>query len=139
MKQAQRAIAIFEEALRIMPGYAPALTGLAEAYEAIGNLERAESILQSVTNRSSGVDVSTYMVLARVQRKLGKFDAAAQSYSKISQFPGHERDAILGLADLFREKGDKERALQLLEQARPYFPENDPSLEEMIRSIRNSR
>ncbi len=137
--QLTNAYNVFTDILKVRPTDAPALTGLAQVYDAVGKLEEAESILESVLNRSGETYLPAYPLLAGIQHKLGKLDAAVQSYSKTAQFRGFERDAYLALSDIYIEKGDPDNALRMLERARRYFPPNDSTVEKRIAAIRDKR
>jgi tetratricopeptide (TPR) repeat protein len=135
--QLQEAINVYNRFMLLAPNDSRAITGLARCRAANGELEIAYEMLTSVVDPTGSVYAPTYIALAEVQRGLGKIDEAIESYTHIARYSGHEKDALLALAQLYVQKGDKEAAIRTLQTARNYFPPNDPTIGSLITQIRS--
>ncbi len=125
--------------MKINPGDVRAVTGTARCYAAMGKTEEAEAMLLSIVDPTATVHVPAYVALADIQRRLGKTAEAIESYNKITQFYGYERDAYVALAELYQESGDTESAIRTLERAAAYFPQGDPTIRNWIANLRSRR
>jgi tetratricopeptide (TPR) repeat protein len=137
--EVDKAFTTYQEFMRINPGDARAVTGLAKCVARTGNLEEAESMLISVTNSSGNVHVPAYVALAEIQRGMGKIDEAIGTYGVVTRFYGFERDAYVALAEIYQEAGDIDSAIRTLEKAVPYFPPGDATIRGWINRLRNLR
>jgi tetratricopeptide (TPR) repeat protein len=122
------AVFVYQDILRFIPGYPPALIGLANVYESTGQLDKAESTLTTVVRRPDGVNLPALIALARVHLRQGKTAEAIAEYTEISGYEGYEGWALVVIADIYIKTGDMEKARQALDRAAVHLPEGDPTV-----------
>jgi tetratricopeptide (TPR) repeat protein len=137
--QVQRAGEVYQRFLRIDPNDVRAITGMARCYAMNGDLERARSMLESIVDPTQAVYPPAYMALGEVQFAMGNIDQAIETFTNVSRFAGYERDALMRLAEMYRQKGDIDAAIATLEKARNYFPPTDTTVNNLINALRTRR
>jgi tetratricopeptide (TPR) repeat protein len=96
-------------------------------------------MLEEIVDPAHAVYPPAYVALAEVQRAQHRLDDAIRSYRDIATIDGYGRDANIALAELHREKGDYDSALQAAQQAMLHSPPNDTAVRELIDMIRMRR
>jgi tetratricopeptide (TPR) repeat protein len=137
--QVQQAGNVYKRFLTIAPNDPRAITGMARCYAMTGDLERARSMLEPIVNPTQSVYPPAYMALGEVQFAMGDIDQAIESFTDVSRYPGYEREALMRLAEMYRQKGDIDAAIATLETARNYFPPTDTTVPNMINALRSQR
>ena len=114
-RQYQNAVARYQRALELEPGYIPALGRIAEAYEQLGNydvaLAYAEKFQKAVHESSAGL-----LLVARIHASMGKRREAAAALRTIER-NGTPSGGEHWLAVIYCELGDRDLAVAVLEKA----------------------
>jgi tetratricopeptide (TPR) repeat protein len=118
------AAALFEQVLRDNPMYVEAADWLAKAFEAMGELGRAEQTLLEAVKLSPNSPVRQKN-LGDTAFKNGSLDVAQAALEKtirISEFSTHKNPAVYAsLADVFGEKNSPQEALNVLRRSKADF------------------
>jgi tetratricopeptide (TPR) repeat protein len=129
------AIALFSALLQANPGDARSLFGLGVAYRMAGDLERAKEAFETVLREHRAPDGSVNLELARTLERLGDAAGAIRNYEIAATSPPQRRDAILEMARLYARTGQREKALEYMEELMRDYP-NDRSIELEARALR---
>jgi tetratricopeptide (TPR) repeat protein len=135
----QQAASAYQRFLQIEPNDVRGVTGMARCHAATGNYDAALKMLEPVVDPTQSVYPPAYLALADIQRATGRIDAAIESYTQIARYTGYERDALMALAQLYIEKGDKDNAMHTLETAQNYFPPGDLTVQRLMQSLRSGQ
>jgi serine/threonine-protein kinase len=113
-RQYEKAIALYKQALELDPGYVPALSRIADAYEQLGKFDEALASAQKLVDGSGDLRVDRRS-LARIYARMGKRREAIEIVQTI------ERDGALGgaefaLAVIYSALGDRDHAIAALER-----------------------
>jgi eukaryotic-like serine/threonine-protein kinase len=113
-RQYEKAIALYKQALELDPGYLPALSRIADAYEQLGKFDEALASAQKLIN-SAGDHRLDRRSLARIYARMGRRREAMEIVQAI------ERDGALGgaefaLAAIYSALGDRDHAIAALER-----------------------
>lgn len=115
--RSDKAVEEFSKAIYYNPQYSQAFFQLASVYESEGSLEKACDIYQELMRIDPTMLAEAECRLAKVYSRLGKWrEAVACFNSVIGKNPGNA-DAYYGLATIYRQHNDKERALRAYQQA----------------------
>ncbi|PKN53888.1 MAG: hypothetical protein CVU56_29505 [Deltaproteobacteria bacterium HGW-Deltaproteobacteria-14] len=110
-----QAIAAYGEALQAWPAYPLALNELGAIYAKKKELARAEALLQQALQLDPEFTAARAN-LAEVQRRMGRFPAAIESYHAVLDASPEDPDAHYGLAAAFARAGDKPAARWAMER-----------------------
>jgi serine/threonine protein kinase/Tfp pilus assembly protein PilF len=113
-RQYEKAIALYKQALELDPGYLPALSRIADAYEQLGKFDEALASAQKLIN-GAGDRRLDRRSLARIYARMGRRREAMEIVQAI------ERDGALGgaefaLAAIYSALGDRDHAIAALER-----------------------
>jgi len=113
-RQYEKAIALYKQALELDPGYLPALSRIADAYEQLGKFDEALASAQKLIN-GAGDHRLDRRSLARIYARMGRRREAMEIVQAI------ERDGALGgaefaLAAIYSALGDRDHAIAALER-----------------------
>ena len=121
------AAVLFEQVLQDNPMYVEAADWLAKAFEAMGELAKAEQVLLNAVNISPNSPVRQKN-LGDTAFKNGSLDVAQTALEKtikISEFSTHKNPAVYAsLAEVFGEKNSPQEALNVLKQIKTDFKFN---------------
>ena len=135
---AERAILSAEEAVRANPDDPVARVRLAAAYLEQGSAGQAIEQAQ-IALRIEPDDPSAYFVLGAAHAAQGELDLATQNLTRATQTEGQfapfYQEVLIVLARVQEENGDREAALDSLEQALGYGPENATLLVERAQML----
>ena len=134
-----KAYMTYQEFMRINPGDMRAVTGLATCTALTGNPEEAENMLLSVIQTSTTAYAPAYIALGQIQHRLGKTSEAVASFTAASRLPGHEREALTALAEMYQEVGEIDAAIRVLERAAAYYPPGDTTIRSWIARLQSTR
>ena len=126
----------YEQALVLVPNYAPALAGLGALAEAAGDHQQALALYARSEEALPG-HPQTAMNIARVLAALQREEEARERLETVLRNHPREAEAVLQLAELLVKQGELERAAMLAERASWFqVPEADEALER-IRALRD--
>lgn len=113
-RQYEKAIALYKQALELDPGYIPALSRIADAYEQLGKFDEALAAAQKLIDGAGHHRVDPRS-LARIYARMGRRREAMEIVLAI------ERDGALGgaefaLATIYSALGDRDHAIAALER-----------------------
>lgn len=115
---------LFNQVLQDNRMYVEAADWLAKAYAALGQLDKAEQVLQDAVKLSPNSPVRQKM-LGDTAYKNGSLDvaqAALEKTIKISEFSAHKNPAVYAsLAEVFSDKNSPEEALNVLKRSKVDF------------------
>ncbi len=134
-KDLPQALEFIKKAEEVDPDYILTKLSLAETYMRLERFAEAGQYAQAVLDSGSqhtifpidqqDVRFSARLLRAQAHQGLGEWDQAEEAYIQASQVPVPRRSEALGaLSQLHKALGKKQRALQVLEQARQEAPEN---------------
>jgi tetratricopeptide (TPR) repeat protein len=135
-KDADNARRAYAQMATISPRDERCITGNARVAALTGDLAGAERILDEIVDPTHAVYPPAYMALAQVQRAQNKLDEAIQSYRNIATIDGYGRQANMALAEIYRERGDYDSALEAAQQALLNSSPGDTEVRELINLIR---
>jgi TolB-like protein/Tfp pilus assembly protein PilF len=118
-RQYDEAIAVYQESLALEPDDPETTTGLAFAYYALGNLQRARELCESTQSSSYG-----QVFLTVIYQKLGRPADAQAMLAKVRASGGDS--FAFQYADIYAQWGNNSKALDWLETA---LRLRDPGLE----------
>ena len=110
-----QAVAAYSEALQAWPAYPLALNELGAIYAKKKELARAEALLQQALQLDPEFTAARAN-LAEVQRRMGRFSVAIESYHAVLDVTPDDADAHYGLAAAFARTGDKPSARWAMER-----------------------
>ncbi len=124
----------YEQALALVPNYAPALAGLGALAEAVGEHQQALDLYARSEEALPG-HPQTAMNVARMLAALQREEEARERLETLLRRHPREAEAALQLAELLVKQGELERAATFAERANWLrLPEADEALER-IRSL----
>jgi tetratricopeptide (TPR) repeat protein len=130
---------VYNRVVQIEPNDARGVTGLARCYALSGDLQQAENMLEAIVDPTKAVYPPAYMALGEVQFAMGKIDQAIESFTDVSRYAGYEKDALLRLAEMYRQKGDIDAAIRALQTARNYVGPTDQTINTLINQLQGQR
>ncbi|MEW6556930.1 MAG: tetratricopeptide repeat protein [Elusimicrobiota bacterium] len=95
IKDYQKAIVSFREALKIDPNHATAYLGLGKAYGSLGDFEKAELYLRE-TLRLDPSYAFAYFYLGLIYEKEGNIENAVENYKRCVSLKGKEKEDFQG-------------------------------------------
>jgi len=136
----ERAIKVFEEALKLSPDLPEEPNGpgvvyqlLARAYLDVGNPAKAEQY--ALKARAVTADPEPCWILGRVKQIAGD-ERAAEAYwqEALARSPDHA-ESLVDLAQLYLRRGQLQQALRFAERASQVSPETE-SVQRLLRALR---
>ena len=100
-----------------------------------GNYEDAMANFQKATEAASkigAVDDAAMMACATCAIKLGKFDVAAETFRSLIDKGYEDVTNYSGLINAYRELGDGEKSIEVINIAREKYPDNPQIINDMI-------
>ena len=133
----QMAIEGFNYALRLDPENDTIKVNLAECYIGTGETMQGVMMLRDVTEKNPE-NVPANLILGQQGIVSGQFDKAIERFQKVLRAEPENLEALLGMAEAYKNKGDKQKAIQLLEQAKQLMnnPEFSKDVDDYIKTFR---
>lgn len=118
MWEAQQAIGCFDEALAINPNNDTTRLALASGYiDGTGEVMKGVGILREITAKDPN-HIPANLMLGRMSIQSGQFDKAVMRYETVLKQDPNNREALYFGAEAYKGKGDKAKAIELLEQCK---------------------
>ena len=136
MWDAGEAIGCLEQSLKINPDNEEAKIALATAYvEGTGEPMKGVQMLLAIT-REKPDHIPANLVLGRMAIQSGQFDKAVGRFETVLKQEPENKEALYFLAQAYEGKGDKKKAIELLEKCKRIV--NDPGFSNEIYQHINS-
>ena len=137
-KQSREAEAteIYEEILRLRPNEPTAMVGVASGYRINERYDEAEALIRKVFEETGPNYVPALIELSAIYQSSERYQEAIGVMRNLQLIPGYEKSTCMALADLYQQLGDRAGAMQVLIDARRFFPPNDQTLETRINQLR---
>jgi len=134
--EAGEAVSCLEQSLKINPNNEETKLALATGYiEGTGEPMRGVQILLAIT-REKPDDIPANLLLGRMSIQSGQFDKAVGRFETILKVEPENKEAMYFLAQAYEGKGDKKKAIELLEKCKKVV--NDPGFSNEIDQHINS-
>ena len=116
--QALEAIESFNKVLELNPDNVDAKIALATCYtEGTGETMKAVTLLREVTQKDSN-NISANIILGKLAIQSGQFDKAIKRLELVLNLRPENTEALYFLAEAYKGKGDKEKAILLFEKCK---------------------
>ena len=138
MWDAGEAASCLEQSLKIDSNNEETKLGLATAYiEGTGEPMRGVQILLAITREKPG-DIAANMLLGRMSIQSGQFDKAVNRFETILKQEPENKEAMYFLAQAYEGKGDKKKAIELLEKCKEIVnnPDFSKDIDQQINSLK---
>jgi tetratricopeptide (TPR) repeat protein len=136
LSDAREAVQCLEQSIKINPDNEETKLALATGYiEGTGEPMRGVQILLAIT-REKPDDIPANMLLGRMSIQSGQFDKAVGRFETILKQEPENKEALYLLAQAYDGKGDKKKAVELLEKCKRLV--NDPEFSKEIDQKINS-
>lgn len=134
--QALEAISCFNKALEINPSNVDSKIALATCYtEGTGETMKGVTMLREITQADS-TNVPANIILGKLAIQSGQFDKAVKRLELVLSLQPKNTEAMYFLAEAYRGKGDKQKAIAFFEQCKKEV--KDPEFAKEIDSYINS-
>jgi lipopolysaccharide biosynthesis regulator YciM len=135
---AGEAASCLEQSLKIAPDNEETKLALATAYiEGTGEPMRGVQILLAITQEKPG-DIPANMLLGRMSIQSGQFDKAVGRFETVLKQEPENKEALYFLAQAYEGKGDKKKAIELLEKCKRIVnnPDFSKEVDQQINSLK---
>ena len=133
---AGEAVSCLEQSLKINPDNEETKLALATGYiEGTGEPMRGVQILLAIT-REKPDDVAANLLLGKMSIQSGQFDKAVLRFETVLKREPENKEALFFLAQAYEGKGNKQKAIELLEKCKKLV--NDPGFSNEIEQKINS-
>lgn len=134
--QALEGIECFNKALELNPDNADTKIALATCYtEGTGETMKGVTLLRDVTQKDSN-NISANIILGKLAIQSGQLDKAIKRLELVLSLRPENTEAMYFLAEAYKGKGNKEKAISLLENCKKIV--NNPSFTKEIDTYINS-
>lgn len=135
--EGQLAIAGFSQALALNPGNDTTRIHLAECYIGTGETMQGVLMLREVTDREPE-NIPANLILGQQGIVSGQLDKAAERFETVLRQEPRNLEGLLGLAEVYKNKGNKAKAIELLETAKNIMnhPGFSKDIDEYIQSFK---
>lgn len=121
---AQNAIANFEQSLKVNPDNDTVKMALASAYvDGTSQPMQGIQLLLGIT-RENPDNIPANLMLGQLSIRSGQYDKAQSRFEKVIELEPENTEALYFLAEVYKNKGDKQKAIELLEKCKKII--NDP-------------
>ncbi len=133
----QMAIDGFNRALEINPGNDTNKILLAECYIGTGETMQGVVLLREITEKDPE-NVSANLILGQQGIVSGQYDKAIGRFEAVLKTEPRNIEALLGLAEVHKNKGNKQKAISLLEEAKTVMnnPDFSKDVDDYIKSFK---
>ncbi len=135
--EGQMAIDGFNRALKINPDNDTTKVNLAECYIGTGETMQGVMMLREVTVKDPD-NITANLILGQQGIVSGQFDRAIGRFERVVKKEPKNVEGLLGLAEAYKGKGDKQKAIDLLEQSKKVMnnPEFSKDIDQYINSFK---
>ena len=136
--EAQQAIECFKRSLELNPDNDTAKMALAASYiEGTGETMQGVQLLLGIT-REKPDNVPANLMLGRLSIQSGQFDKAIQRFETVLKSEPEITEALYFLAEAYKGKGNKEKAIELFEKCKRIVdkPEFSRDIDQYINSFK---
>lgn len=136
--EAREAVSCLEQSLSINPGNEDTKLALATGYiEGTGEPMKGVQILLAITKEKPD-DIPANMLLGRMSIQSGQFDKAVARFETILKQQPENKEALFFQAQAYEGKGDKHKAVELLEKCKQVVnnPEFSKEIDQRINSLK---
>ena len=136
--EAAEAISVLERSLKLDPNNEDTKLALATGYiEGSNTPMQGVQMLLAIT-REKPDDVPANMLLGRMSIQSGQFDKAVGRFENVLKHEPENKEALYFLAQAYEGKGDKKKAIELLEQCKRVVnnPEFSKDIDQQINSLK---
>ncbi len=136
--EVQQALVCLEQSTKIDPDNEETKLALATCYlEGTGEPMAGVQILLGIVNKKPD-DIPANLLLGRMSLKSGQLDKAVARFNIVLKQEPSNVEALLQLAQVFKEKGDKNKAIELLEKSKLIVnkPEFSNDIDKEINSLK---
>ncbi|XZF13130.1 tetratricopeptide repeat protein [Chitinophagaceae bacterium MMS25-I14] len=136
--EGQQAIDCFERSLRINPGNDTTKLAMAVGYiEGTGELMQGVQILRGIVADKPD-NVPANLMLGRMSVQSGQFDKAIARFETVLKADPKNTEALYFMAEAYKGKGDKGKAIELFEQCKKLVnkPDFSKDVDQYINSFK---
>jgi thioredoxin-like negative regulator of GroEL len=136
--EAKEAVSCLEQSLKIDPDNEETKLGLATGYiEGTGEPMRGVQILLAIT-RDKPDDIPANMLLGRMSIQSAQFDKAVGRFETILKQEPENKEALYFQAQAYEGKGDKKKAIEILEKCKKVVnnPDFSKDIDQHINSLK---
>lgn len=133
----QMAIEGFDRALKLNPGNDTTKVNLAECYIGTGETMQGVMLLRDVTEKNPD-NIPANLILGQQGIVSGQFDKAIGRFEKVLKAEPENLEALLGMAEAHKNRGDKQTAITLLEKAKQIMnnPDFNKDVDDYIKTFK---
>ena len=135
---AQQAISNFEQSLKINPNSDTVKMALASCYidGTPQPMQGIQLLLGIVREKPNNVPAN--LMLGQLSIRSGQMDKAKERFDKVLAIEPENTEALYFLAEVYRSKGDKQKAIELLERCKEIInsPKFDKEIDNYIKSFK---
>ncbi|RYE22857.1 MAG: tetratricopeptide repeat protein [Sphingobacteriales bacterium] len=138
MWEAEQAAACFQRSLELDPNNDTTKMALAATYiEGVGETMQGVQILLGIT-REKPDNIPANLMLGRMAVQSGQFDKAIKRFETILKLEPKNTEALYFLAEAYKGKGNKEKAIELFEECKKIVnkPEFSSDIDNYIKSFK---
>ncbi len=135
---AQQAIAAYEQSLKVNPGNDTVKMALAAAYiDGTSQPMQGIQLLLGIT-REQPNHIQANLMLGQLSIRSGQMDKAQERFEKVLSIEPENTEALYFLAEVYKSKGNKEKAIELLEECKRIInnPDFSKEIDEYIKSFK---
>lgn len=135
---AQQAIASFEQSLKLNPGNDTVKMALAACYiDGSGAPMQGIQLLLGIV-REQPNHVAANLMLGQLSIRSNQLDKAQERFEKVLSIEPENTEALYFLAEVYKGKGDKNKAIELLEKCKRIInnPQFSKDIDEYIKSFK---
>lgn len=134
--EARQAMIGFQQVIALNEKNESAKVGLAQCYLGTGETMQGVLLLRDVAEKNPD-NVEANLMLGQQGIVSGQLDKAQKRFEKVLQLAPKNIEAMLGLAEVMKSKGDKQKAIDLLQQAKKTMnsPEFSKDIDQYINTF----
>jgi len=135
---AQQAIAAYEQSLKLNPDNDTVKMALAAAYiDGTSQPMQGIQLLLGIT-REQPDNIQANLMLGQLSIRSGQMDKAQERFEKVLSIEPENTEALYFLAEVYKSKGNKQKAIELLEECKRIInnPQFSKEIDEYINSFK---
>ena len=135
---AQNAISCFEQSLKLNPNSDTVKMALASCYiDGTSQPMQGIQLLLGIVKEQPD-NIPANLMLGQLSIRSGQMDKAKERFEKVVNLEPENTEALYFLAEVYRSKGNKEKAIELLERCKKIInkPEFDKEIDNYIKSFK---
>ncbi len=138
MSDREKAIAAYEQAIKLRPNYPEAYLALARTQSDTGDLEDAQRSINSARKLRPGYAEAT-AVEGRILKESGEEQKAIAAFKRsITEGKGFQPEALTGLGLLYKERGEGSGGAGLFEEEQAHYDESAKYLKSALKQLSGS-